>query len=511
MDNNWDGIQYFVKWAKLLSYADILVNRFKAAGCDSAADELKMIRDEFNYHISIKSNGEVFRKAWEAVAAMPDKWEETVDNTDWDEARPKDDAEWEQWNAFKLNGDDCAQIFESEMQRLTTITKAKLQVKYDEAVKRWEAAKKATEDADGEVRQKWKLTRKKHESARKYHLVWSEVWKAKISFLEKGEQEWAAECEKWETCVNLMIQQHGVDSDLAQIARYRSELTSTKEFTGDWGFPHCTKWYQLIYKSKLLYRQFKVAGCSAEADEVLLERCEFDDCIKKESNGEAFCEARCIAQAMLNTWEKTNNRTAWDKTKPEYDDELNKWNEFKPKGEQYAKKLEAKINSLYGRVHLQAQTFEGNVEQKNKRDKERKKLRKLEKEVNQKLDKIRRLKKRRWRKKIRKLKGVIKRKKKEIDKLIKDGGKHRNRIRKLRAKIQKYYKRIQNVKDEVKQRRQKIKELEREVAQGKKKVRQLRNTIARKDEAIRERGRPVKELGSSLELPAQVQTTLIRD
>ncbi|KAH9597286.1 hypothetical protein LSM04_008277 [Trypanosoma melophagium] len=221
---------------------------------------------------------------------------------------------------------------------------SELQAKYDAAVKDWKAAKKAREAAEREKDKRLKLAEQQPDGCREYYIARTKSWKAEIAFLEQCEQEWALECKKCEIAVNLMVHRHSVDSKAAQIARHRLELTHTKEFAFGVFSPYWTRWEKLDDKVWLLYYQLKVEGRDAAADEINRARYEFCTHISNESNGKVFHEAWDMATAALDKWEETNDRSDWDAAKPKYDTELEKWNAFKPKGDEYAKALESKIN-----------------------------------------------------------------------------------------------------------------------------------------------------------------------
>ncbi|ORC85970.1 uncharacterized protein TM35_000311560 [Trypanosoma theileri] len=342
----WDwSSPYCTKWHQLLSNALQLYNQFKSEGCDAEADELDDATDDFCDRISNESNGRAFREAWNAAVAALDKWEETDDRADWDKAKSKYDADLETWSDFKPNGDEYAAVLEKQMQRLTTLAEAQVEVKYDAAVKRWEAAKEATEAAKRERDEKRKLAKQKPKGTREYHRAWAESWESEIAFFERCEQECAAECKKCETVAFLMIDQHGADSDAAQIARYRAELIQAKEYTWDDLSPYWIKWNTLMCKSSMLYWQLKALGCDAVAREFERAEREFREHMKT-SNGDCLYLTWRAAVAALDRWEETGDRTAWDKAKPKYDTEWEKWNVFKPKGEPYAAVLENKMKKI---------------------------------------------------------------------------------------------------------------------------------------------------------------------
>ncbi|KAH9597283.1 hypothetical protein LSM04_008170 [Trypanosoma melophagium] len=255
-------------------------------------------------------------------------------------------------------------------------TESELQAKYDAAVKDWKAAKKAREATEEEWDEKWELAEQQPDGTREYYIACAEYWNADIIWSEKCEQEWALECKKCEIAVYLMVHQHGVDSKAAQIAKFGLELVRTKGVQLD-GVRYLTNWYRLRCKGWLLYYQLKAAGCVADANEVERAINQFENHISNDSSGKAFNEAWDMATAALDKWEETNDRTDWDAAKPKYDTELEKWNAFNPKGDEYAKALESKINEcinktlptafiLYGLSQTRIQNLEEHIGRKTK-------------------------------------------------------------------------------------------------------------------------------------------------
>ncbi|ORC90626.1 uncharacterized protein TM35_000084240 [Trypanosoma theileri] len=227
---------------------------------------------------------------------------------------------------------------------LSTVAESELQATYDAAFERWKAAKQAKLDVRWEKDEKKKLAAQKPNGTSESYLAWAEYWRAEITFMERCQQEAAAEYENHASHANLMLKRYGVDSTAGQIAMYRLELTRTKEFALGCSSQYWTKWHQLVSTASLRYCQLKAEASDGAADEVEKAKDKFHDCINNESNGEAFLEAWNAALAALDRWEETGDCTAWDKTKRKYDAELEKWNEFKPTGEQYAKKLETRVD-----------------------------------------------------------------------------------------------------------------------------------------------------------------------
>ncbi|ORC85972.1 uncharacterized protein TM35_000311580 [Trypanosoma theileri] len=276
----------------------------------------------------------------------------------------------------------------TQSSNLLTAPESELQAKYDASVRRWLAAKRVTKAAEWERDNKENLAARKPYDTRESHFAWAEYWKSDIIFVEVFNEERAAECKKCEAAANLMIHQHGADSDAAQIAMCRAELIRTGGILLD-GMQCLSTWYKWRAKVMCMFHGIMANAMDSEAadsDRLVLHRMmvsncissvrnEFEDFIRVESNGEAFCRARVAAVAALDSWEKTGDRTDWDKAKPKYDTELEKWNAFKPKGDQNVKELEVKIGKYvknhpasFSIVHeltqFRIQVLETDVEQK---------------------------------------------------------------------------------------------------------------------------------------------------
>ncbi|ORC85974.1 uncharacterized protein TM35_000311600 [Trypanosoma theileri] len=352
----WDYCPYWIKWNKLLSKVSLWYSIHKATGCSSAADELEKAKDKFCDRINNESNGKAFREAWNAAVVALDKWEKTGDRTAWNRAKLRYHAEWEKWNEFIPKGEQYASVLEKQMRRLSTVAESQLQVKYYDAVKRWEAAKQATEAAKRERDGKKKIAAQKPIGTMEENLALADSYNTEITFVERCEQECAAEYEMHVSHLNLIFYYHDVDSNAAQIARYLVELTQAKEFVW-WDYcPYWIKWNKLLSKVSLRYWQIKAAGWGSAANELEKAKDDFYGRISKKTNGETFREAWNAAVAALDSWEKTGDRTYWDEAKPKYDAELAKWKEFKPKGEQYAAVLEKQTQRLAAVAESELQT-----------------------------------------------------------------------------------------------------------------------------------------------------------
>ncbi|ORC82648.1 uncharacterized protein TM35_000861010 [Trypanosoma theileri] len=220
-------------------------------------------------------------------------------------------------------------------------TDSELQAKYDVAVERYQAAKQDEAAAKKERDEKWDLVWKSQLTTKEYFLAWAEINKTEMTFIERVKQRYATECERNSCYTDWMKYRHGGDSKETQIAQHRAELAHTMEVVYSDYSPYWIKWYKLDCKVRWVYYQLKAEGYDNIADELDRSRKLFCDRIK--ANGEALSNARNAAVEALNKWEQEDDRVAWDKAKPEYDAELAKWNQFKPKGVQYAEKLEEKI------------------------------------------------------------------------------------------------------------------------------------------------------------------------
>ncbi|ORC83367.1 uncharacterized protein TM35_000741140, partial [Trypanosoma theileri] len=223
-------------------------------------------------------------------------------------------------------------------------TDSELQDKYNAAAKICQAAEQAEADAKKEVDEKRALAKKTQKGTKEYYLAWTEIYKAEMVFIEKIEQRYAAEYKRDLCYTQWMKHKHGADSKEVQIAQHRAELSHTMEFVDClYRSPYWTKWYKLCSKAEWVYYQLKAEGYGNVAEE--FERAREAFCNRIKTNSEAFRDARNAAVGALNKWERWNDRVAWDKAKPEYDSALAKWNEFIPKGDQYAVNLEKNINS----------------------------------------------------------------------------------------------------------------------------------------------------------------------
>ncbi|ORC90649.1 uncharacterized protein TM35_000084470 [Trypanosoma theileri] len=233
----------------------------------------------------------------------------------------------------------------TSLSNLITVAPSELQAQYYAAVESCEVAEQAEAAAKKEWHEKSALLLKAEVNTKKRYLGHAECWKAQVALLEKIEQRYAAEYEGCLCYRDCMKHKHGADSKKAQIAQHRAELARTMEFVCTEGSPYWTKWNKLSTKASWVLDQLKAEGYDNIADELFRTKKAFCDRIEKESNSEAFRNARNAAGEALDKWEQENDRAAWNKAKRTYDAELAKWNEFIPKGEQYAKELEETINS----------------------------------------------------------------------------------------------------------------------------------------------------------------------
>ncbi|ORC88671.1 uncharacterized protein TM35_000151020 [Trypanosoma theileri] len=222
-------------------------------------------------------------------------------------------------------------------------TESELQAKYDAAVKRYEAAAQAETAAKKERDEKEAWVRKTQKGTKQYYLAWAEINKAEIAFTEKVEQRYAAEYKRDLCYADWMKYRHGSDSKEAQIAQHRAELSHTMDLVHSGSSPYWIKWDKLCRKAEWVWSQLKAEGYDNVAEKLRSAREVFCDRIKEEANGKTFRNTRNAALVALKKWEQGDDRAAWDKGKPVYDAALAKWNEFKPKGEQYAEELENEI------------------------------------------------------------------------------------------------------------------------------------------------------------------------
>ncbi|ORC90633.1 uncharacterized protein TM35_000084310 [Trypanosoma theileri] len=222
-------------------------------------------------------------------------------------------------------------------------TASELHAKYNAAVKRFKDTEKAEAAAEEERDKKRALARKTQEGTKEHYLTWAKYWNAEVVLLEKIEQKYAAEYEKDSCYVDWMKHKHGVDSTEAQIAQHRAELARKREFVCTEGSPFWIKWYKLHYTALCVYYQLRAEGYDNIADELWRANEVYYNRIKEERNVKPFSEAWHAALRSLNTWQSSRYREEWDKAKQWCDSQLAKWNEFKPKGEPYAKELQDKI------------------------------------------------------------------------------------------------------------------------------------------------------------------------
>ncbi|ORC88742.1 uncharacterized protein TM35_000151730 [Trypanosoma theileri] len=224
-------------------------------------------------------------------------------------------------------------------------TESELQAKYNAAVERYQAAVQAEATAKKEKVEKWTVERKTQDGTKQYYLAWAEINKAEIAFTEKVEQRYTAAYTIHSLYADCMKYRYGDDSKEAQIAQHRAELARTREFVYSDSSPYWIKWYKLDCKAWWVYYEFRAEGYDKVAAELKRAREAFWDHIKGQSNGKAYRNARDAAVVALKKWERWNDCVAWDKAKQMYDSALAKWNEFIPKGDQYAKQLEETITS----------------------------------------------------------------------------------------------------------------------------------------------------------------------
>ncbi|ORC90650.1 uncharacterized protein TM35_000084480, partial [Trypanosoma theileri] len=335
--------QYWTKWHQLVSTASLRYCQLKAEASDGAADEVEKAKDKFHDRINNESNGEAFLEAWNAALAALDRWEETGDCTAWDKTKRKYDAELEKWNEFKPTGEQYAKKLETRVDECLRWKES--EKKYKDAVERYQAAEQAEAGAKKEMDEKRALAEETQRGTKEYYLALAEKHKAEMVFLEKIEQKYAAEPARNLCYTDWMNHKHGADSKEAQIAQHRAELARTKEFVYSDSSPYWTKWYKLCSKADCVLNQLKAEGYENVAADLDRAREMFWYRIKVGFSGEDFRNARNAAVVALDRWERENNRTDWDKAKPEYDSALAKWNAFIPKGEQYADELDKTINS----------------------------------------------------------------------------------------------------------------------------------------------------------------------
>ncbi|ORC83865.1 uncharacterized protein TM35_000551340, partial [Trypanosoma theileri] len=361
---------YWIKWYKLDCKAWWVYYQLKAEGYDNSADELDMSRKLFCDRI--KANGETLSNARNAVVEALNKWEQEDDRVAWDKAKPEYDSALAKWNEFKIKGDQYAEelgkTINSRIKGVAPISEllcghtgksvAELQKeakqdphsaiglellkKYGAAAKRYEAAVQGEAAAKKERDEKLALAEGTHDGTKEYYLAKAEWLKAEMAIAEKVEQRYATESERNSCYTDWMKYRHGGDSKEAQRAQHRAEVALTMKYVYRESSPYWIKWYKLDCKVWLVYYQLKAEGYDNIADELDRAREVFRNRIK--ANGEALSNARNAAVEALNKWEQEDDRAAWNKGKPKYDTALAKWNEFKPKGNQYAEELEARVD-----------------------------------------------------------------------------------------------------------------------------------------------------------------------
>ncbi|ORC90628.1 uncharacterized protein TM35_000084260 [Trypanosoma theileri] len=223
-------------------------------------------------------------------------------------------------------------------------TESELEAKYHAAVQLFKAAEQAEATAKKERDEKWALLGETQEGTKEYYIALAECWNAEVALIEIVEQRYAAEFKRDLCCTDCIQYKYGTDSKEGQIAEYRAELSRTVEFVYSDSSPYWTQWGKLSTKAECVWYQLKAEGYDNITGTLERAKYVFLDRMKNESNGEAFRNARNAAVVALNKWEQEDDRATWDKAQRRYSAELAKWNEFIPKGDQYAEELEEKTN-----------------------------------------------------------------------------------------------------------------------------------------------------------------------
>ncbi|ORC90642.1 uncharacterized protein TM35_000084400, partial [Trypanosoma theileri] len=110
-----DDSPYWTKWYKLKGKVRWVWNQLKLKGYYIVAAEIERSREVFCNRIEEESNCEGLSSARNAAVEALNKWEQEDDRTDWNEAKPKYDAELAKWNEFKPKGEEYAEVLEEKI------------------------------------------------------------------------------------------------------------------------------------------------------------------------------------------------------------------------------------------------------------------------------------------------------------------------------------------------------------------------------------------------------------